>query len=146
MPANERMATGTWRGDLRGGNGTIDAASGVLRNTPYTYATRFEQAPGTNPDELIAAAQAACYSMAFANYLSQQGHVPDEIETRATVTLEFGGGQPTKITKVHLATTGRVPGVDDATFKRLAQEAEQRCPVANLLRPGTELTLEAALR
>ena len=141
MPGIERTATGTWRGDLRGGEGTMDATSGVLRNVPFTYATRFEQAPGTNPEELIAAAQAGCYSMAFANYLSQQGHVPDEIETRATVTIDSG-----KITKVHLATTGRVPGVDDAAFKRLAQEAEQRCPVANLLRPGTELTLEAALR
>jgi osmotically inducible protein OsmC len=118
----------------------MDAPSGVLHNVPFTYATRFEQAPGTNPEELIAAAQAGCYSMAFANYLSQQGHVPEQIETRATITLDSG-----KLTAMHLVTRGRVPGLDDAAFKRLAQEAEQRCPVANLLRSGLAITLDAAL-
>jgi osmotically inducible protein OsmC len=141
MPGIERTASGRWSGDLRGGTGQIDApSSGVLQAVPFTYATRFENAKGTNPEELIAAAQAACYSMAFANYLSQQGHVPEQIETHATITLDSG-----KLTKMHLVTRGRVPGVDDATFKRLAGEAEQRCPVANLLRPGLEISLDAAL-
>ena len=140
MPEIKRTATGRWQGDLKGGSGRIDATSGVLRDTPFTYATRFENAPGTNPEELIAAAHAACYSMAFANYLSQQGHVPDSVETRATITLDSG-----KITKMHLTTSGRVPGVDEATFKRLAQEAEQRCPVSNLLRSGLQITLDATL-
>ena len=140
MAAIERTATGVWQGDLKGGKGQIDSTSGVLNDTPFTYATRFEQAPGTNPDELIAAAQAACYSMAFSNHLSQQGHVPEEVNTRATITLDSG-----TITKMHLVTRGRVPGLDEATFKRFAEEAEKKCPVANLLRNGLEITLEASL-
>src|SRR5262249_59421705 len=127
-------------GDRRSGSGRMDAPSGVSHNAPFTYATRFEHAPGTNPEELIAAAHAGCYSMAFANYLSQQGHVPEEIETRATITLDGG-----KLTRMHLETRGRVPGVDADAFRRLAGEAEQRCPVSNLLRNGLEITLDASL-
>jgi osmotically inducible protein OsmC len=140
MAGIERTSTGVWKGDLKSGNGSFDSTSGVFQDIPFTYATRFEQAPGTNPEELIAAAHAACYSMALSNYLSQQGHVPDEITTRATITLDSG-----KITKMHLVTRGRVPGIDDATFKRLAEEGEKKCPVSNLLRPGLEITLDAAL-
>src|SRR5215210_5135113 len=123
MPGIERTATGVWNGDLRSGKGAIGSTSGVLQDTPFSYATRFEQAPGTNPEELIAAAHAACYSMAFSNYLSQQGHVPDEVSTRATITLDGA-----TITKMHLVTRGRVPGLDEATFKRLADEADKKCP------------------
>ena len=140
MAPVERTATGVWSGDLKGGNGTIDATSGVLREAPFTYATRWERAPGTSPEELIAAAHAACYSMAFSNYLSQQGHVPDEISTQATITLEGA-----TISKMRLVTRGRVQGLDEATFKRFAEEAEKKCPVSNLLRPGLEITLEASL-
>lgn len=140
MTAIERTATGTWRGDLRNGSGQIDSTSGVLQETPFTFATRFENAKGTNPEELIAAAHAACYSMAFANYLTQQGHTPEEIRTQATITLEDGS-----INKMHLVTQGRVPGVDEATFQRLAQEAEKKCPVSNLLRNGLAITLDASL-
>ena len=140
MAGIERTATGIWRGDLKSGTGEMDATSGVLDGTTFTYATRFENVPGTNPEELIAAAQAGCYSMAFANHLSQQGHVPEEITTRATITLDSG-----KITKMHLVTKGRVSGLDDATFKRLADEAEKKCPVSNLLRNGLDITLEASL-
>ncbi|HEY8519808.1 MAG TPA: OsmC family protein [Gammaproteobacteria bacterium] len=138
--AIERTATGTWRGSLKGGRGTIGSASGVLRDTPFTFATRFENANGTNPEELIAAAHAACYSMAFANYLASQGHEPEEIRTTATITLDN-----LAITRMHLVTEGRVPGVDEATFKRLADEAEKKCPVSNLLRNGLAITLEAKL-
>ncbi len=140
MAGIERTATGAWRGDLKSGKGQIDSTSGVLQATPFTYATRFENAKGTNPEELIAAAHAACYSMAFSNYLSQQGHVPDEIETKATITLDNGS-----INKMHLVTRGRVPGVDKAAFKRFAEEAEKKCPVSNLLRSGLAITLDAAL-
>ena len=140
MPAILRTATGTWHGDLKGGKGSIDSTSGVLKNTPFTFATRFENAPGTNPEELIAAAHAACFSMAFSNYLSTQGHVPDTIATKATITLEDG-----RIHKMHLETRGKVSGLDNATFKRLADEAEKKCPVSNLLRPGLTITLDAAL-
>src|SRR3954467_4114004 len=117
--AIERTANGVWWGDLRGGKGQIDSTSGVLKDTPYSFATRFENSPGTNPEELIAAAHAACYSMAFANYLAGQGHKPEEIRTQATITLDNG-----VITKMHLVTQGRVPGVDASDFARLADEAE----------------------
>jgi lipoyl-dependent peroxiredoxin len=141
MAGIERTASGVWRGDLRGGNGTIDTpGSGVISGAPFTFLTRFENAKGTNPEELIAAAHAACYSMAFSNYLSQQGHVPEEISTQATITLESG-----VINKMHLVTRGRVPGLDSATFKRLAEEAEKKCPVSNLLRNGLQISLDADL-
>ena len=140
MASIERTATSVWKGDLKGGSGTIDATSGVLNQTPFTFATRFENAKGTNPEELIAAAHAACYSMAFANYLSGKGHSPEEISTRATITLEG-----TSITKMHLETQGRVPGLDAEEFKTLADEAEKACPVSNLLRSGLQISLNASL-
>jgi lipoyl-dependent peroxiredoxin len=140
MAPIQRSATGEWRGDLRSGSGQIDAPSGVLQGTPFTFATRFENAKGTNPEELIAAAHAACYSMAFSNYLSQQGHVPEMINTTATITLDNG-----QINKMQLVTRGKVQDMDNATFKRMADEAEKKCPVSNLLRPGLEITLDAAL-
>ena len=140
MAVIQRSASGTWHGDLKSGNGSIVAPSGVLREVPFSFATRFENAPGTNPEELIAAAHAACFSMAFSNYLSQQGHIPDTITTKATISLEEG-----KINKMHLETRGRVAGLDDANFKRLAEEAEKKCPVSNLLRSGLAISLDAAL-
>jgi osmotically inducible protein OsmC len=140
MPEINRTATGKWTGDLKTGNGKIGSTSGVLSDTPFTFATRFENAKGTNPEELIAAAHAACFSMAFSNFLSQKGHVPDEISTSATITLESG-----KITKVHLDTVGKVPGLTAAEFKSYAIEAEAKCPVSNLLRPGLSISLEAKL-
>ncbi|HXS10615.1 MAG TPA: OsmC family peroxiredoxin [Candidatus Krumholzibacteria bacterium] len=141
MAAIQRSASGTWHGNLKQGNGTIDApASGVLTNTPFTFATRFENAKGTNPEELIAAAHAACFSMAFSNYLSEQGHVPDTIATKATISLTDG-----KIHAMHLETRGKVAGLDNDAFKRLADEAEKKCPVSNLLRPGLAITLDASL-
>ncbi len=140
MAAIERTASGTWQGNLRSGKGSIDSTSGVLKETPFSFATRFENAKGTNPEELIAAAHAACYSMAFANYLSEQGHVPESIETRATIALE-----ELTIKRMHLRTRGRVPGMDAATFKRMATEAEKHCPVSNLLRSGLTITLDAEL-
>jgi lipoyl-dependent peroxiredoxin len=138
MAAILRTANGTWHGDLKSGKGSIDATSGVLKDTPFTFATRFEK--GTNPEELIAAAHAACFSMAFSNYLSGKGHVPDTIQTQATISLEDG-----KINKMHLETRGKVAGLDNATFKQLADEAEKGCPVSNLLRSGLAITLDAAL-
>lgn len=140
MAAIQRTASANWKGDLRGGTGSIGSTSGVLQDTPFTFATRFENAKGTNPEELIAAAHAACFSMAFANYLSEHGHVPQSIETRATISLEGFA-----LERMHLATRGRVPGIDAATFKRMAEEAERKCPVSNLLRSGLAITLEAEL-
>ncbi len=138
--AIERTSTGVWHGDLRSGSGTISAPSGALDAAPFTFLTRFENGKGTNPEELIAAAHAACYSMAFSNYLSGKGHVPDEISTQATITLDGG-----TITTMHLVTRGKVPGLGEAEFMQLADEAEKQCPVSNLLRPGLSITLDAAL-
>lgn len=140
MAGIERTANSVWKGDLKSGNGVIDATSGVLQQTPFSFATRFENAKGTNPEELIAAAHAACFSMAFANYLSEKGLTPDSIQTKATITLEG-----TSISKMHLETIGIVPGVDEAQFKVLAEEAEKACPVSNLLRSGLEISLNATL-
>jgi osmotically inducible protein OsmC len=141
MAVIERTSSGAWRGDLKTGSGTINATSGVLRDTPFTYATRFENAKGTNPEELIAAAHAACFSMAFANYLGTQGHRPLIISTKATVSLENG-----VIGKMHLVTEGKVPGMKAESFKQYAAEAEQKCPVSNLLRNGLKITLDATLK
>ncbi len=141
MAAIQRTATGVWQGDLKSGSGQIATpSSGILSAAPFTFATRFENAKGTNPEELIAAAHAACFSMAFANYLGEQGHEPEVITTQATISLEGGS-----INKMHLVATGRVPGLSEADFKRLAEEAEKKCPVSNLLRPGLSITLEASL-
>ena len=136
----ERTSTAVWRGDLRGGEGTISSASGTLDGVPYNAAMRFEQAPGTNPEELIAAAHAACFNMAFAGVLAQNGYPPEELHTRAVchLTPQRGGY---RITRMRLMTHARVPGIDDATLQRLAQEGEQGCPVSNALRGGIEIEL-----
>lgn len=140
MAAIKRTASSSWQGDLRNGKGTISSSSDILQQTPFSFATRFEQEKGTNPEELIAAAHAGCYSMAFANYLSEQGHKPEEISTTATITLDG-----LTIKQMQLETQGRVPGLDEATFKRLAEDAEKQCPVSNLLRNGLTISLEARL-
>lgn len=141
----KRNASAVWRGKLRDGQGRISSASGVLSDATYSFATRFENKRGTNPEELIAAAHAACYSMAFASTLGQKGYNPESIETRATCTLSPKEGGGFEIVAMHLQTRGKVPGLDDATFKKIAHEADEGCPVSNLLRPGLEIELDAAL-
>jgi osmotically inducible protein OsmC len=140
----QRSAEATWEGELRGGAGRISSPSGVLADTAYSFATRFESAHGTNPEELIAAAHAACYSMAFAATLGRKGHKPQRIHTRAICTLaQQEGGF--KIAKMRLEARGAVEGLDDATFKQIAREAEASCPVSNALRGGVEIEVDAAL-
>jgi len=139
----KRTAQAIWNGDSRSGNGRISSGSGVLKDVPYTYATRFGDTPGTNPEELIAAAHAACFSMAFASGLRRGGYQPQRIETHATCTIspqERGGF---RITRMHLETHGQVPGIDQAAFLRIGQEARDGCPVSNALRGGMEIELEA---
>jgi osmotically inducible protein OsmC len=140
-----RTAEAVWRGNLRGGNGHIASSSGVLKDTPYSFGTRFEDEPGTNPEELIAAAHAACYNMALAHTLDSKGYRPERIETQAICTLSPQKGGGFRITKMRLETRGQVPGLDEATFKQIAQEAEKGCPVSNALRGGLEIKLGAAL-
>ena len=140
----ERTGTAVWSGDLPSGEGTMSTGSAELQDAEYTFATRFKNAPGTNPDELIAAAHAGCYSMAFANVLSQKGYQVDAIETTATIHLSPQDGG-FAITKSALEVRGRVSDIDEATFERLAEEADGECPVSNLLRPGLEIELKAML-
>lgn len=145
MAEFQRSATSTWRGDLKGGSGQVSTQSGALTDTAITYVSRFENAGGSNPEELIGAAHAACYSMFLSALLSGAGHVPESVTTQAAVTLLAGEGGP-KITKIHLVTEGKVPGIDQATFQKFADDAKAGCPVSKVLAPGLEaMTLEATL-
>ncbi len=140
----KRSGEATWRGDLTRGDGVVSTESGTLAQVSYTFKTRFGDAKGTNPEELIAAAHAACYSMAFAHTLSGKGHRPGSITTKATCCLvPTDGGF--RIAKMYLQVRGRVPGLDEATFRQIAEEADRGCPVSNLLRPGLEIEREVAL-
>ncbi len=138
-----RTSQAEWSGDLRSGKGQIVTESGVLQDIPYSFATRFEEKPGTNPEELIAAAHAACYSMAFAGILKKKGYTPEEISTRAVCILEPQESGGYKIARMHLDVLGKVPNMDAETFEKLAKEAE--CPVSNLLSQGLKIEIEAGL-
>ena len=141
----KRSASVVWNGDSRTGNGTITTASGALVDVPYTYGTRFGDTPGTNPEELIAAAHAACYSMALASTLRRAGHLAERIETTATCVMTRDETTGVKIVAMRLRTRARVPDLDAAEFAKLAQEGEQHCPVSAVLRPGLTIELDAAL-
>jgi osmotically inducible protein OsmC len=141
----DRTATVTWRGNLPNGEGTIDSGSGALRELPVTWASRVE-APGgkTSPEELLAAAEAECYTMVLTNMLSSAGTIPDEIQTTATCMVERQEAG-LKITAMRLQVQGKVPGVDADTFARTAQEADGSCPVSNALRGNVAISVEAQL-
>jgi osmotically inducible protein OsmC len=139
MPA---QGSAEWKGDVRSGQGTFTAGDTISGG--YTYKSRFEDGPGSNPEQLIAAAHAACFSMALANLLAQAGTPPDSIHTDATVTLRPVDGQPT-ITKIALVTVGRVPGLDAAAFTEHASSAKAGCPVSRALAGVPEITLDASL-
>lgn len=126
-----RHAEATWNGDLKGGNGNFSGQSGAIQGG-YGFGTRFENAPGTNPEELIGAAHAACFSMALAAGLGKAGHKPKSIRTTADVVLEKVG-EGFKITKILLKTEGQVPGIDEATFKDFAEKTKTGCPVSQAL-------------
>jgi osmotically inducible protein OsmC len=134
----ERKANGHWEGTLKEGKGTLGFGSGAFEG-PFSYKSRFEEGTGTNPEELIAAAHAGCFSMAFSNELSEAGHVPDSVDTEATVHLGADG-----ISGVSLVTRARVPGIDDARFQEIAEAAKQGCPVSKAL-AAVEITLDATL-
>jgi osmotically inducible protein OsmC len=139
-----RQAGAVWKGDLRKGNGVISTESTVLARVPYSFSTRFENEPGTNPEELIAAAHAACYAMAFANTLAKKGYTPESIDIYAACVLEK---QDTgfAITRIKLRARGVVPDIDSDTFSQVAKEADKGCPVSNLLRPGVVIEHETEL-
>jgi osmotically inducible protein OsmC len=138
----QRKANAVWKGGLKDGKGTVSATSGVLSNTPYSFATRFENSPGTNPEELIAAAHAACFSMALSAQLSGANLTPESISTAATLTLEKLDAGWT-ITAVHLDVVGRVPGASAEAFNTAAQNAKSGCPVSKVLK--AEITMNAKL-
>ena len=131
-----------WLGDLKGGSGTFTAGDGISGS--YSYKSRFEDGDGANPEQLIGAAHAACFSMALSNLLAQAGHPPDSVQTNATVTLRRVDDAPT-ITKIELVTTGKVPGIDAATFEDLAAKAKAGCPVSKALAGVPEITMDASL-
>jgi osmotically inducible protein OsmC len=137
-----RKASAVWRGTGRDGNGDLSTDSGVLAKTPYSFRTRFENEKGTNPEELIAAAHAGCFTTALAFQLQSAGHTPTELATEAAVSVEQEKGG-FRISRSALTLRAKVPGIDRDTFQRLAKDAEQNCPVSRVL--NAEITLDATL-
>ncbi len=136
-------ASAHWAGDLKTGTGTISTRSATLAAAPYDFRKRFECVAGTNPEELIAAAHAACFSMALSAELEKAGMVADKIDTSATVTLDFINGVPT-VTTIHLDLTAAIPGADAAAFRAAAEGAKANCPISRLL-AAAAITLDAKL-
>jgi len=139
----DRSASAVWHGGLKDGKGTISTQSGTLKETQYSFSTRFENGVGTNPEELIAAAHAGCFTMALSAQLTDAKLVPDTLETTAVVTLEKTDDGPT-ITKIHLTTKAKVPGAEKKQFDELARKAKEGCPVSRVLK-AAEITLDAQL-
>jgi osmotically inducible protein OsmC len=137
-----KKAWAVWQGSIKEGGGTISTESGVLKEAPYGFKSRFENGKGTNPEELIGAAHAGCFSMALSLMLGEAGLVPDRIETHADVTLEKSG-DGFAITASHLTVTARIPGADDARFLAIAEKAKAGCPVSKLL--NARITMDAKL-
>lgn len=133
-----RSATAKWHGSGKEGNGQLSTNSGILKDTKYSYKTRFEDEPGTNPEELIAAAHAGCFTMKLSFVLGEAGFTPEEIETTCEITLAAGA-----ITKSHLIVHAKVPGIDQAKFDECAKDAKENCPVSKLLH--TDISMEASL-
>jgi osmotically inducible protein OsmC len=138
-----RTASARWEGTLTEGSGTMKTGKGGYQGN-YSFKSRFEEGEGTNPEELIGAAHAGCFSMAFSKGLADAGFTPTSVETTAKVHLDktdagFG------ITRIELETVGNVPGIDDGTFQKVAQGAKENCPISKLLSPGAEISLTATL-
>jgi osmotically inducible protein OsmC len=138
----KRKASAEWKGGLKDGKGTISTDSGVLADTQYSFGTRFEEGKGTNPEELIAAAHAGCFSMALSGQLGNAGMTADRIATKASVTLEKTDAG-FSITSVHLDVTAKVPGADQQAFETAANNAKAGCPVSKLL--NAKITMDAKL-
>lgn len=138
----KRKASAIWKGGLRDGRGLISTDSGVLSETQYSFSTRFEEGIGTNPEELIAAAHAGCFSMALSGQLNNAGLTAESIKTQAAVTLEKTDAGFT-ITAVHLDVTAKIPGADQQVFETAANNAKAGCPVSRLL--NAKITMDARL-
>jgi lipoyl-dependent peroxiredoxin len=145
MAQAKRRASATWEGSLQEGTGTVSATGGVLNNTPFSFKTRFQSedgSAGTNPEELLAAAHAGCFTMATGATMGQQGFTPTHLETHAVLTMDM---ETLTITAVELTLTGSVPGMDQAKFEEIAQSAKQNCIISRALSPNIALTLKATL-
>jgi osmotically inducible protein OsmC len=138
----KRTGSAVWSGGLKDGKGTVSTQSGVLKDTPYSFSTRFENGAGTNPEELIAAAHAGCFTMALSAQLADAGMTAQRLETTADVSLDKGEGG-FAITAVHLNLVARIPGADRQAFEAAAQAAKQNCPVSKLL--NAKITMDARL-
>ena len=138
----KRSASAVWKGGLKDGKGTVSSESGVLSGTPYNFSKRFENEKGTNPEELVAAAHAACFSMALSLFMANEGLTPDSIETSATVSFDNVNGAWT-VTSSHLQTTVKSPNANPAAFQKAAEGAKAGCPISRLL--NTKITMDAKL-
>lgn len=139
----KKTASAHWQGSLKEGKGTISTESGALKDNPYGFNTRFENAPGTNPEELIGAAHAGCFSMALSLMLGEEGFTPDSIDTKATVTLDKDD-DGFAVTAVHLEMTARIPNIDQAKFDEITNKAKTGCPISKLL--NADISLDATLQ
>lgn len=139
----DRSASAVWHGSLKDGKGTLSTQSGTLHDTAYSFHSRFENGTGTNPEELIAAAHAGCFTMALSAQLTDAELPPDTLETTAVVTMEKTDDGPT-VTKIHLVTKARIPGAEKEKFDELAKKAKEACPISRLLK-AAEITLDAQL-
>ncbi len=133
-----RKATAVWNGSLKEGKGTLSSQSGVLKDTQYSFKSRFESGTGTNPEELVAAAHSGCFTMQLSAYLTEENFTPEKLETTCEITFEDGS-----VTKSHLVLKAKVPNVDNATFDSLVKKAKENCPMSKLL--NTEITVHATL-
>jgi len=138
----QKWGKAVWTGNIKEGQGLISSQTGVLKDAPYGFASRFEDGPGSNPEELLGAAHAACFTMALSLMLGNNHLTADRIETRADVTLAKDG-EGFSITKVHLTTKAKIPGTDQAKFAEIAKQAKEGCPVSKVLK--AEITMDATL-
>ena len=138
-----RNASATWKGNLMEGDGSMALGSGAWEG-PFTFKSRFEEGQGTNPEELIGAAEAGCYTMQLAHNLSEAGHVPDSVQTQAKVQIRNIDGKPT-ISQIDLITRARVPGLDDATFQETAKATKEACIISRALAGVSNITVDATL-
>jgi len=138
-----RSAEAVWKGDLKKGKGSLKVESGAFESD-YNFASRFEKGSKTNPEELIAAAHAGCYSMALSNELASAGHDPKSVETKAEVTLDLSGDGP-EITTIKLISKANVPGIEKDAFMKIANGAKDGCPISKLLKPGAKIELDIKL-
>ena len=140
----KRKGSARWEGGLKTGKGSVSTETGVLKEIPYNFPSRFEEGDQTNPEELIGAAHAACFSMALSGDLEEAGYDPQSIETENTVTLSLEGGE-IAISKIEISTVASVPGIDDEEFQKIAEGAKGGCPVSKAL-TGVEFVLNASLK